>query len=161
MAWKNKPTQPYNISVLFGTRKRPSFAGSPLSVLSLLFICFSHVWHSCSHLNHMRHTYFRRLGDQGSLTGVNWPLSQWRSINTFFYIAKYKRVLEYTRGILPYKRLMGMCRWMGSHFFDWIDYNGVAFSIALLEWGRTFSDFLEVRQFFSFTVTKRTRMLVL
>ena len=33
-----------------------------------------------------------------------------------------------------------MCRWMGSHFHDWIDYNGVAFSIALLEWGRTFSD---------------------
>ena len=24
---------------------------------------------------------------------------------------------------------------------DWIDYNGVAFSIELLEWGRTFSDF--------------------
>ena len=22
-----------------------------------------------------------------------------------------------------------MCRWMGSHFHDWIDYNGVAFSI--------------------------------
>ena len=21
-----------------------------------------------------------------------------------------------------------MCRWMGSHFHDWIDYNGVAFS---------------------------------
>ena len=34
-----------------------------------------------------------------------------------------------------------MCRWMGSHFQDWIDYNGVAFSIELLEWGRTFSDF--------------------
>ena len=34
-----------------------------------------------------------------------------------------------------------MCRWMGSHFHDWIDYNGVAFSIKLLEWGRTFSDF--------------------
>ena len=29
--------------------------------------------------------------------------------------------------VLPYKRLMGMCRWMGSHFHDWIDYNGVAF----------------------------------
>ena len=43
---------------------------------------------------------------------------------------------------LPYKRLMGMCRCMGSHFHDWIDYNGVAFSIELLEWGRTFSDFL-------------------
>ena len=44
-------------------------------------------------------------------------------------------------GLLPYKRLMGMCRWMGSHFHDWIDNNGVAFSIELLQWGRTFSDF--------------------
>ena len=44
--------------------------------------------------------------------------------------------------VLPYKGLMGMCRWMGSYFHDWIDYNGVAFSIELLEWGRTFSDFL-------------------
>ena len=34
-----------------------------------------------------------------------------------------------------------MCCWMGSHFHDWIDYHGVAFSIELLEWGRTFSDF--------------------
>ena len=40
-------------------------------------------------------------------------------------------------GVLPYKRLISMCRWMGSHFHDWIDYNGVAFSIELLEWGRT------------------------
>ena len=44
-------------------------------------------------------------------------------------------------GELPYKRQIGMCRWMGSHFHDWIDYNGVAFSIQLLKWGRTFSDF--------------------
>ena len=44
-------------------------------------------------------------------------------------------------GLLPYKRLTGMCHWMGSHFHDWIEYNGVAFSIELLEWGRTFSDF--------------------
>ena len=36
---------------------------------------------------------------------------------------------------------MGMCRWMGSHFFDWIDYNGVTFSKELLEWGSTFQDF--------------------
>ena len=43
-------------------------------------------------------------------------------------------------GVLPYKRLMGMCRWIGSHFHDWIDYNGVAFSIELLEWSCTFSD---------------------
>ena len=44
-------------------------------------------------------------------------------------------------GVLPYKRLMGMCRGMGLHFHDWSDYNGVAFSIDLLEWGRKFSDF--------------------
>ena len=44
-------------------------------------------------------------------------------------------------GVLPCKRLTGMCRWMRSHFHDWIAYNRVAFSIELLEWGRTFSDF--------------------
>ena len=44
-------------------------------------------------------------------------------------------------GVLPYKRLMGMCRWMGSHYHDWSDYNGVAFSIELLEWGCKYSDF--------------------
>ena len=43
-------------------------------------------------------------------------------------------------GILPYQRLIGMCRWMGSHFHDWSDYTGVAFSIDLLEWGCKFSD---------------------
>ena len=25
-------------------------------------------------------------------------------------------------GILPGNGLMGMCRWMGSHFHDWIDF---------------------------------------
>ena len=45
-------------------------------------------------------------------------------------------------GLLPCKRPIGMCRWMGSHFHDWIDNNGVAFSIELLEWGHTFWDFL-------------------
>ena len=30
---------------------------------------------------------------------------------------------------------------MGSHFHDWTDYNGVAFSLELLKGGRTFSDF--------------------
>ena len=29
-----------------------------------------------------------------------------------------------------------MCRWMGSHFHNWFDYKGVAFSIELLERGR-------------------------
>ena len=42
---------------------------------------------------------------------------------------------------LYHKRLIGMCRWMRSHFHDLIDYNGVAFSKALLEWGLTSPDF--------------------
>ena len=53
-------------------------------------------------------------------------------------------VLHGNRGggvVLTYKRLMGMCHWMGLHFHDRIDYNGVAFSIQLLEWGRKYSDF--------------------
>ena len=45
-------------------------------------------------------------------------------------------------GILPYKRLLGMCRWMGSHFHHWIDYNGVTFLVEVPEWDRTFSGFL-------------------
>ena len=63
--------------------------------------------------------------------------------------------------VLPYKRLMGMRRWVGSHFHLWIDYNGVAFSMELLEWGRTFSDFGGKKKFFTFTVSKRIRMFVL
>ena len=34
-----------------------------------------------------------------------------------------------------------MCRWMGSHFHDWTDYHGVAFSIELVEWGGIFFEF--------------------
>ena len=50
---------------------------------------------------------------------------------------------EEMQGVLPYRRLMRVCRWMGSHAsYDWIDYNRVAFSIELLEWARTFSDSL-------------------
>ena len=33
-------------------------------------------------------------------------------------------------------------RWMGSHFQNWIEYNGVTFLVELLEWGRAFSGFL-------------------
>ena len=36
------------------------------------------------------------------------------------------------------------------------NYNGVIFSIDLLEWGRTFSEFWGVGQFFIFTVSKCT-----
>ena len=35
--------------------------------------------------------------------------------------------------------LMVMCRFMGSHFYGWI--NGVAFLLESLEWDRTFSGF--------------------
>ena len=44
-----------------------------------------------------------------------------------------------TPGVLPNKRLMGMCRWMGSHFHNCIVYHGFPFSsIELQEWSRTF-----------------------
>ena len=29
----------------------------------------------------------------------------------------------------------------GSHCHNWVDYNGVAFLVELLEWGRNFRDF--------------------
>ena len=44
-------------------------------------------------------------------------------------------------GELPNNRLMGMCRWMGSHFHDWVDYNVVAVSIELPERDRSFLGF--------------------
>ena len=44
-------------------------------------------------------------------------------------------------GVLPYRSLMGMRRWMESHFHNCSDYNGVALSIALLEWVRKFFNF--------------------
>ena len=40
------------------------------------------------------------------------------------------------------KRLMGMFRWMGSHFHDWIDYNGVAFSKRVTRMGSHIFGFL-------------------
>ena len=59
----------------------------------------------------------------------------------FFMKKVCLKLVPFPGGVLPYKSLMGMCRWMGSHFHDWSDYNGVAFSIELLEWGRKFSNF--------------------
>ena len=57
---------------------------------------------------------------------------------TKFLCDRYPRVGGGGGGVLPSNRLMELCRWMGSHFRGWIDYNGVAFSIALLEWDLTF-----------------------
>ena len=39
------------------------------------------------------------------------------------------------------QRLVGMCSWMGSHFHGQIDYNGVSYSIELLERVAHFWDF--------------------
>ena len=45
-------------------------------------------------------------------------------------ISKREGGIRYSGGgVLPCKRLMGMNGWMGSHFHDWIEYNGVAFTI--------------------------------
>ena len=35
-----------------------------------------------------------------------------------------------------------MCRWMGSHFHNWVEYNGATFLVEVLEWGCTISGFL-------------------
>ena len=34
-----------------------------------------------------------------------------------------------------------MFRWMGLHFPDWVDCNGVTFSLELIEWGCIYSEF--------------------
>ena len=52
-----------------------------------------------------------------------------------------------------------MCRLMGSRFHDWTDYHGVAFSIELVEWGGTFSEFWG-KTVLHITVNKRTKMSV-
>ena len=57
-------------------------------------------------------------------------------------IATERSVSVLARGVLPSKRLMGVCRWMGSHFHNWVDSNRVTYLVELLEWDRTFSGFL-------------------
>ena len=72
----------------------------------------------------------------------------WNIFSTLFYIQCSLHLIKKKWGTFPQgqgggvtKRLMGMCHWMGSHFHNWINYNGVAFSIELVEWGRTFCIF--------------------
>ena len=57
-------------------------------------------------------------------------------------------------GALPSNRLMGMCRWMASHFHDWIAYSGVAFLTDLLEWARIFSGFWVLNHIGRYAVQK-------
>ena len=61
-------------------------------------------------------------------------------------------------GALPINGLTGMCRWMGSHFHDWTDYNGVAFSSTfyrVTRMGSHFSGILRVRKFWQVVIYKR------
>ena len=96
-----------------------------------------------------KYFYYHRVSNDRSV------LSQ--SLTIFCSVAG----ISHSREVLPYKRLMGMRRWMGSHCHVWIDYNRVAFSMESLEWRRTFSDFWSKKKFFTFTVSKRIRMFVL
>ena len=50
-------------------------------------------------------------------------------------------------GYFPVKGYWGCTAGWGSHFHNWIDYNGVIFLVELLEWGRTFSGISGVRKF--------------
>ena len=50
-------------------------------------------------------------------------------------------------GVLPSKRLLGMCRWMGSHFHNLSDYNGVTFLVELLEWESQIFGIFWIRKF--------------
>ena len=50
-------------------------------------------------------------------------------------------------GVLPSSRLMGMCRWMESHFHDWIDCYGVALFIRVTRMGSHIFNILGVRKF--------------
>ena len=55
-------------------------------------------------------------------------------------------------GELPSNGLLGMCRWMGSHFHDSTDYNGVAFSSIfnrVTRMGSHFFGTLRVRKSFA------------
>ena len=61
-----------------------------------------------------------------------WKLSQSHCLLCFPSVS-FKVITKQRRkspggggGGLPYNRLMGMCRWAGSLFHNWIDYNGVA-----------------------------------
>ena len=69
----------------------------------------------------------------------------WRSTSPAFRPKTEQSVLKTNLGgggVLLRKRLLGMFRWMGSHFNNWFGYNGVTFLEELLERGRTFSGFL-------------------
>ena len=61
-------------------------------------------------------------------------------------------------GTLPINGLIGMCRWMGSHFHDRTDYNGAAFSsifYRVTRMGSHFCGILRVRKIWQVVIYKR------
>ena len=61
-------------------------------------------------------------------------------------------------GTLLINGLMGMCRWMGSHFHDRTDYNGAAFSsifYRVTRMGSHFCGILRVRKIWQVVIYKR------
>ena len=65
--------------------------------------------------------------------------------------------------VLPYNFIYIRGKWgcaAGSHFHDWIDYNGLVFSIVTRDGVAHFLIF-GVRQFFIFMVSKHTRIFLL
>ena len=66
--------------------------------------------------------------------------------------------IVYPGGALPINGLMGMCRWMGSHFHDRTDYNGAAFSsifYRVTRMGSHFCGILRVRKIWQVVICKR------
>ena len=77
-----------------------------------------------------------------SRKGVSSIMSERLKITFFFTLFRARSCGSCPGGLLPSKRLLEMCHWMGSHFHNWTDYNGVTFLVELLELGRKFSGFL-------------------
>ena len=61
----------------------------------------------------------------------------------------YHNLMRVEGGTSEVNKLMGLCRWRGSHFHNCHDYNGIPFSIIqVLEWCCTFFGILGSRKFF-------------
>ena len=62
--------------------------------------------------------------------------------------------------VLRINGLMGMCRWMGSHFHGWIDYIGVAFSTVSDRVTRTGSQIVGILGVRKFWLDSRKKKLL-
>ena len=74
----------------------------------------------------------KRASERNTLPNIDWNnqdhVSSLTAHKLRFYLKQHNLqvsggkatlVARVPWGVLPYKRLMGMCRWMGSHFHDW------------------------------------------